>query len=338
MNKLAVFASVAAAGVLGVCVYLWVDGSKEPPPPPDDPISAAPLKEQAPPFVEESGQEESGAHVPPQPGLKTAPTADRPIHTLSDPAHARFWSNIESLEKKMCEDGVATESELEEFGKALAKSNDLPRVGGSGEKAKAPGRMSADEAAETLAQILEYGGDERTVYLFNIFMEAMDSPTGEIIETYMEALTKDHDRFLDVWKAEPDAYDTVSKYLNYYCFYSRLDHLNITETSVPEAPPAAAKAAPAAEAAGANAPRQTDPAALETPRIPAEIAEMEERRIEAMEEIERYGVQESLRRIAETHPEWAERIARWAEERYRRRQSSNTAPILPSYDRSHEVR
>ena len=34
--------------------------------------------------------------------------------------------------------------------------------------------------------------------------------------------------------------------------------------------------------------------------------------------MERYGVQAGLRKIAETHPDLAEHILRWAEERYRR--------------------
>ena len=90
-RRLAVFASVAAAGVLGVCVYLWVDRSKEPPPPPDDPISAEPLKEQTPlseepekqepppkeqappPVEEDNGQKEDEAQAPPQTRRKPPP-------------------------------------------------------------------------------------------------------------------------------------------------------------------------------------------------------------------------------------------------------------------------
>ena len=57
------------------------------------------------------------------------------------------------------------------------------------------------------------------------------------------------------------------------------------------------------------------PPAPEIASAPLSPAEMEAQTIEAME---RYGVEKGLRQIAEAHPDWAESIVRWAEERYRR--------------------
>lgn len=76
-------------------------------------------------------------------------------------------------------------------------------------------------------------------------------------------------------------------------------------------PPKASRPAPPAAvdpgAAESSAPPPSDP-----PSPPAKPAEFEAAEAEA--EMERHGVQERLRRLAESHPEWAMRLLIWAEE------------------------
>ena len=91
------------------------------------------------------------------------------------------------------------------------------------------------------------------------------------------------------------------------------------------APPAPTGAERTAVAEGPKPPDQANvpPYPEPTPnavRTPPEV-------VEARAAMERYGVEEGLRQVAETHPEWAEQIARWAERRWAERHPA--APIPP---------